>query len=211
MRKGWEVKKLSEVCVVTAGQSPKGKYYNDLGLGLPFYQGKKEFSERYICAPTVWTSKTTKIAEKNDILMSVRAPVGPVNIATERVCIGRGLASIRATNAIMKDYLFYYLQLKEDEIQGNTGAVFNSINKTQIENIAIPLPSAEEQQHIVSILNEVLTAIAKAKENTEKNLQNAKELFDSYLHTVFSNLGEDWEEKRLGEVFEIKPPKKRRK
>ena len=88
----WPVKQLVEVAEIISGQSPKGEYYNDSGDGLPFYQGKKEFQEKYIGSPTKWTSKTTKIAYEGDILMSVRAPVGPINFATQEICIGRGLA-----------------------------------------------------------------------------------------------------------------------
>ena len=132
---GWEIKKLGEVCKVIAGQSPEGKYYNSIGKGLPFYQGKKEFNEKFIGEPTTWTSKITKEAEASDILMSVRAPVGPINFSTQKICIGRGLAAIRASKLIEKDYLFNFLLKHENEIVGNTGAVFNSINKSQIESI----------------------------------------------------------------------------
>lgn len=70
--KGWEIKTLGEVCKVIAGQSPEGKFYNSEGNGLPFYQGKKEYGEKYIGEPTTWTTKITKEAEAGDILLSVR-------------------------------------------------------------------------------------------------------------------------------------------
>lgn len=185
MKKGWEVKKLGEVCLVIAGQSPEGKYYNNSGNGLPFYQGKKEFTNKYIGKPTTWTSITTKEAIEGDILMSVRAPVGPINFCTQKICIGRGLAAIRASKFIEKDFLFNFLLKHESEIVGNAGAVFNSINKSQIENIKIPVPSIYEQQRIVSILDETFVAIEQAKANVEKSLQNAKEIFQSELQTMF--------------------------
>ena len=199
--KGWELKKLGEVCKVIAGQSPEGKFYNFEGKGLPFYQGKKEYGEKYIGEPTTWTTKVTKEAETGDILMSVRAPVGPVNFATQKICIGRGLAAIRVGNNIDKEFLFNFLIKHENEIEGNAGAVFNSINKTQIENIEIPLPPLPEQQRIVSILDEAFAAIAKAKANAEQNLKNAKELFESYLQGMFEN--GDWEKKELRELTTI--------
>jgi type I restriction enzyme S subunit len=200
MKQGWEIKTIGDVCKVIAGQSPEGKFYNNNGNGLPFYQGKKEYGEKYIGEPTTWTTKVTKEAEANDILMSVRAPVGPINFATQKICIGRGLAAIRATKLIDKEFLFNFLLKHESEIVGNTGAVFNSINKAQIEAIEIPLPPLAEQQRIVAILDEAFTAIAKAKANAEQNLKNAKELFESYLQGVFENKGEDWEEKRFDEI-----------
>jgi type I restriction enzyme S subunit len=196
--KNWEVKKLGEVCKVIAGQSPEGKFYNSEGNGMPFYQGKKEYGEKFIGEPTTWTTKITKEAEVGDILMSVRAPVGPVNFATQKICIGRGLAAIRAGKIIDKEFLFNFLIKHENEIEGNAGAVFNSINKTQIESIKIPLPPLPEQQRIVSILDEAFAVIAKAKANAEQNLKNAKELFESYLQGVFEN--ENWETKTLKEL-----------
>ena len=200
MKEGWEIKKLGDVCEVIAGQSPKSQFYNEDEIGLPFYQGKKEFQEKYIGEPTKWTSKITKEAVEDDILMSVRAPVGPVNFATQKCCIGRGLAAIRSSKLINKDYCFYYLQSKEDELIGNSGAVFNSINKTQIGNIQIPIPPLTEQKQIVSILDKACTAIDQAKANIEKNIENAKELFQSKLNDIFSQKGDGWEEKRFKEV-----------
>src|SRR5690554_6249886 len=132
--------------------------------------------------------------------MSVRAPVGPVNFATQRICIGRGLAAIRAGKNIDKEFLYNFLIKQENEIEGNAEAVFNSINKTQIENIEIPLPPLPEQQRIVAILDETFSAIDKAKANAEQNLKNAKELFESYLQGVFEKKGDGWEEKTIGEI-----------
>ncbi len=136
--------------------------------------------------------------------MSVRAPVGPVNFSTQKICIGRGLAAIRATKNIDAEFLFNFLVKHESEIVGNAGAVFASINKTQIENLPIPVPPLHEQKRIVAILDEAFAAIATAKENAEKNLQNARELFESYLQSVFASPGDGWEEKKLGECFKLK-------
>src|SRR3989338_10314615 len=196
----WQTKKLGDVCDVITGQSPERNFYNKTGKGLPFYQGKKEFTEKYLGEPTTWTTKITKEAKEGDVLMSMRAPVGPVNFATNKICIGRGLASIRFCKEIDKDFLFNFLQMFESEIVGNAGAVFSSINKTQIENIEIPLPSLAEQKRIVKKLDEVFEKVATAKENAEKNLRNSRELFESYLQSVFAKPGNDWEEKRFDEV-----------
>ena len=195
---GWDVKKLGDICEVIAGQSPQGKYYNDNADGLPFYQGKKEFRERYIGEPVKWTTKVTKEAIENDILMSVRAPVGPINFSTQKICIGRGLASIRAGELIDREFLFNFLLKHENEIVGNTGAVFNSINKTQIGAIEIPLPPFPEQKRIVSILDKAFAEIEKVKSNAEQNFKNAKELFESYLRDVLSH--KKWEIKLLGDL-----------
>ena len=209
----WQTKKLGEVCEVIAGQSPEGKFYNKFGKGLPFYQGKREFTEKFIGKPTTWTTKTTKEALTGDILMSVRAPVGPINFAKEKICIGRGLAAIRAGKEINKDFLFNFFKNFESEIVGNAGAVFNSISKTQIEGIEIPVPSVAEQGRIVGKLDKVFGEVGRARENAERNLKNAKELFERYLQGAFANQGKPasaksfgvakWEEKKLGEVCEV--------
>lgn len=193
----WKNERLGDVCIVVAGQSPEGKFYNATGEGLPFYQGKKGFGEIYLGAPTTWTTRITKEALEGDILMSVRAPVGPINLATEKICIGRGLAGIRTGKDICRDFLFYFLRKFENEIVGSKGAVFDSISRAQIENIQVPLPSISEQKRIVKILDEVFGEVAKVKENAEKNLKNSKELFESYLKSELSNSA--WEIKKLGE------------
>lgn len=166
--KNWKIVTLRDVSKVIAGQSPKGTNYNKEGKGLPFYQGKKDFGDRYINIPTVWTTEITKEAIKEDILISVRAPVGPVNIANEHICIGRGLAAIRTTDKINKEYLFNYFLKIEKELVSNVGAVFNSINKTQIENLKIPLPNLTIQQDIVSKINKISSEVNKLN-NLHKN------------------------------------------
>ncbi|MDO8527897.1 MAG: restriction endonuclease subunit S [Deltaproteobacteria bacterium] len=199
MNKNWQTEKLGDVCTVIAGQSPEGKFYNNEAKGLPFYQGKKEFTEKFIGQPTTWTTDVTKEAEAGDVLMSVRAPVGPVNFSTQKICIGRGLAAIRPSSGVSSEYLFQFLVYNESEIVGNEGAVFSSINKTQIENIKISLPPLPEQHRIVAVLDKAFEAIATAKANAEKNLQNARALFESHLRSVFSQRGPGWVDRQLGD------------
>ena len=135
--------------------------------------------------------------------MSVRAPVGPINFSTEKICIGRGLAAIRASDLIDKNFLFNFLLKHEAEIVGNTGAVFDSISKSQIESILIPIPPIQEQQLIVAILDQAFEGIAKARANAQQNLKNARALFESHLQSVFTQRGEGWVEKKLGEVCDL--------
>lgn len=200
MKNNWQTKKIGEVCEVIAGQSPEGKFYNKIGKGLPFYQGKKDFGKKFIQEPTTWTTNITKEAQKNDILMSVRAPVGPINFATQKICIGRGLAAIRAGENFDKDYLFYFLSYKEDAIKGSAGAVFASINKNEIESLVVPHPSFSEQKRIVETLDEVFEKIEKVRNNAERNLQNSRELFESYLQSVFANHDKNWAKNELKEI-----------
>lgn len=192
--------RLGSVAKVIAGQSPDGRYYNTDENGLPFYQGKKEFTDRYLGPPTIWTTEITKEAAAGDILMSVRAPVGPINFATERICIGRGLAAIRCTEKLDQDFLFYQLLHKQPEIAGTEGAVFPSISKMGIEGIQVWVPALLEQRRIVAILDEAFDAIATAKANTNKVFEGTRELFESALRDLFGSQTTVWTHKTLREV-----------
>lgn len=203
MKQGWTYKKLGEVCEVISGQSPEGKYYNSEGKGTPFYQGKKDFTSKYIGKPTVWTTEETKIAEKDDLLMSVRAPVGDVNFATQRLCIGRGLAAIRSKDNLNKEYLFYFLLAIKDNIKGKEGVGFASINRKEIMDIDLKYPtSLPEQQRIVSRLDSAFAHIDELKANAEKQVNEARALFQKALSKAMEPK-DGWEEKTLGEVCDI--------
>ena len=145
------VVRLGEISEIIAGQSPPGASYNDSGAGEPFYQGKIEFGDMFIGAPKKWTTDPRRFAGHGDILMSVRAPVGPVNLTEDRIAIGRGLASIRPDQSrLLTLYAFYVLRNMEKEITGNTGAAFASINKSDIADIKIPLPPLSVQREMVA-------------------------------------------------------------
>ena len=162
----WEKKALAQLAHVIAGQSPKGKSYNSVGDGTPFYQGKTDFGKILLNKPTKWTTEVTKLACQGDILMSVRAPVGALNIATEEICIGRGLASIQAKGN--KWFLFYYLKRIEHSITGSGGAIFDSITKKQIDSIDVCIPmTAIEQQKIADCLSAIDELIATQSKKVE--------------------------------------------
>lgn len=192
-------RQIGEFCEVVAGQSPEGQYYNNDGIGMPFYQGKRDFGRKFVEAPTVWTTQVTKVARSGDILMSVRAPVGPVNFATGDICIGRGLAAIRPGNKLVNEFLFYQLIYMQPKIAGIEGAVFASINKAHIARLPIAYVPPIEQKRIVRILDEAFEGIARTKANVEANLRSARALFDSYLHNVFAVHRKGWIESTIGE------------
>ena len=197
----WLLERLSSLCTVIAGQSPKASYYNDQGNGLPFYQGKKEFTDRLLGQPTTWTTNVTKVAEAGDVLMSVRAPVGPINQATEEICIGRGLAAIRPNESLNRDYLWHALMWLQPTIRGHAGAVFDSINKTTIESLKIPHPPLEEQRRIVAILDEAFEGMDRARALVEANLRDAWELFQSILSASVLKTG--WQKVSLGSLCNV--------
>ena len=181
---------LGEVADVIAGQSPPGKSYNNAGIGTPFYQGKVEFGQMFIGEPIKWTTDARRFAEEDDVLMSVRAPVGPVNLATQRICIGRGLAAIRPTkNRLLTSYAFYILRSMEAEIIGNTGATFASINKGDIRKLQIPLPPLEVQKEIAAEI-----------EGYQKIIDGARAVVDNYRPQIA--VDPNWPMVELGEVCE---------
>ncbi len=136
--KDWNLVKLGDVCEIIMGQSPPGQTYNKNGVGLPFYQGKVEFGKIYLLPPSTWCIEPLKIAKPNDILISVRAPVGPTNICNQTCCIGRGLAAIRPKKEVDSRFIFYFLRSIEHELANlGSGSTFSAISKSQICNLKI--------------------------------------------------------------------------
>ena len=196
----WPVRTLGDVCEVIAGQSPEGQFYNKEGKGVPFYQGKKDFAERVLGSPTTWTSEVTKLARPGDILMSVRAPVGPVNLCTIEACIGRGLAAIRHSSKTDTDFIYYYLECIQLEIAGTEGAVFASINKAQIAGLRCPVPPLEEQKRIVDLLDAATACITELAACYEQARTQAANLFTSALRDALES-NPDWPVKTLGDLM----------
>jgi type I restriction enzyme S subunit len=183
--KGWRIVRLGDVSHIVMGQSPPSETYNSDGRGLYFLQGKAEFTETHP-KPTKYCSKPLKTAKKGSVLISVRAPVGDVNLADQDYCIGRGLTAISLINGSNR-FLFFLLKSMKDEIQSkSTGSTFQQINKTVIENLEIPLPPVSEQQRIVEILDTAFDGIATAKAKTERKIEALDELKKSLLHQAFS-------------------------
>lgn len=179
--KHWQIKKLGEVCQIIMGQSPPSTTYNINGIGLPFFQGKAEFTELY---PVVekWCNSPNKIAEPNDILLSVRAPVGTTNIANIKCCIGRGLAAIRYDNY---KYVFYFLKSIEQELDSKgTGTTFRAISGETIRMTEIPVPPPAEQQAIVAKIEKLLSEL----ENGKQQLQTAQQQLKVYRQSLLNLL-----------------------
>lgn len=161
---------LKDIAVINMGQSPESKTYNEEKKGIPFYQGKSDFG-KINPIPRVWCSNPIKIAEKDDILISVRAPIGDTNIATEKCCIGRGLASIRPLNEnINKKYLYYLLNSKYKELNKfGTGSTFKAITKENLCNLKCAgIPDIKEQIEVVKKMDNVSQIIEIKKKQLEE-------------------------------------------
>lgn len=167
MRKSKTV--LGDICKITMGQSPDSSTYNTTNIGLPFYQGNADFGELYP-KTRIWCSEPQKIAEPENILLSVRAPIGALNIAKEKCCIGRGLAAITPhKNFCFNKYLFYILKYKYNELNARgTGSTFKAINKSILNNLPIDIYSIDRQKRIAAILDKASELIALRKQQTKK-------------------------------------------
>lgn len=161
--------RLEEICAINMGQSPDSSTYNEDGNGLPFFQGNADFGEIYP-AVRMWCSEPTKIAREKDILISVRAPIGALNIANCECCIGRGLAALTVNeNICAQEYLWHVLLGKVDELNSKgTGSTFKAINKKTLSETEIPLPSIDEQRKIAAVLDKVSGLIAKRRQQLDK-------------------------------------------
>ena len=146
---GWARKRLSEIASILMGQSPRSTFYNDNGDGLPFHQGVTNFGDRFPTHRTYTTSQS-RVAEAGDILFSVRAPVGRINVAMDRIAIGRGIAAIRS-NRNEQSFLFYALRsyFFRDDIMG-VGSIFAAIAKKDLHGVMMMQPSEQISKAFVA-------------------------------------------------------------
>lgn len=214
--KDWDVQELGDESIadIIAGQSPPSSTYNKENRGLPFLQGKMEFGEMFP-SPTTYCLEPIKIAKKNDVLLSVRAPVGDVNIAPSECCIGRGLAAIRAkVDKLNHLFLFYYLKLEGKRFEAlSTGSTFKAIRIREIEKFSIPVPSFEEQRLVVGVLGVVDSAIQKADEVIWKTERLKKGLMQTlltkgighmeYKDTPIGKTPTEWKLEKIRDVCEV--------
>jgi len=173
----WKTSNLGEVSYLIMGQSPPSKTYNRDMIGLPFLQGRMDFGDMYP-NPSVYCSKPIKIAEEGDVLVSVRAPVGDVNIATSKLCIGRGLAAIRPDkNQLDAKFIFYQLKhFSARLVDLGSGSTFKAIRRNDLERFPTVLPPLSEQQKIASILSTVDEKLEILKQEKVK-LERIKQWF----------------------------------
>jgi len=192
---GWSKTPLSLAADVVMGQSPPGASYNENGIGAPFFQGKAEFGQMY---PTVrkWTTAGTKHAKIGDILLSVRAPVGPTNIADIDCVIGRGLAAIRAKAHMSQVFLLWFLRSFEHEIAAKgAGTTFDSVSGDALRSQLVNVPPLAEQLKVVEILEEQFSRLDSSLAVADEVEQKASALRRSLLHAAFTGeLTKEWRE-----------------
>lgn len=194
--KEWKKYKLGDICIINMGQSPKSEFYNSKGDGLPFLQGNRTFGFMYPDFDT-YTTQITKTAEPMDVIMSVRAPVGELNIVLNKVCIGRGVCSIKIKNGQQK-FLYYFMKHYISHLinQGN-GTVFGSVNKNDISNLEVLLPPIETQEKIARVLSSLDDKIELNNKINQNLEQQAQAIYNQLILT------QELKEKTLSEIIEI--------
>ncbi|MDD7622281.1 MAG: restriction endonuclease subunit S [Candidatus Onthovivens sp.] len=152
----YEKTNLCDIATITMGQSPDSKSYNDDGNGIPFFQGKADFGDKYTKVAH-WTTEPSKNAKQGDVLMSVRAPVGPVNISSCDCCIGRGLCSISGIKGkTNNEFLYCALNAIQDDIsQMGNGSTFHAITKNDVYKIQMPAAPIEFQHEFASFVKQI--------------------------------------------------------
>lgn len=204
MRKGWEIRKLNEVCELVNGRAYKqnellkqGKY-RVLRVGNFFTNKDWYFSNLEL--------PDNKYCEKGDLLYAWSASFGPRIWNEEKVIYHYHIWKVIPNEELVtKAFLFKLLEWDVEKIKEDhgTGTTMMHVGKGSMDERKVPIPPLPEQKRIVAILDEAFAAIDQAKANTQKNLQNAKDLFESYLQNVFAEKGEDWEEKQIGEIANV--------
>ena len=175
--KGWVWAKIGEVCDLIFGQSPPSAHYKTIPEGLPFFQGKADFGGMHPTA-RIWCDKPLRRALPGDILISIRAPVGPTNVADVECCIGRGLAALRSKAEVLdKTFLLFYLKSAETEIaEKGSGSTFSAIGKDTLRSHPILLPPLAEQKRIAELLARQMAASEKARNAAESELREIRVL-----------------------------------
>ena len=209
-------KKLSDIAEITMGQSPRSEYYNSNEEGMPFLQGNRTFGDKYPNFDT-YTTNPTKIAIVNDVIMSVRAPVGDLNITPKKICLGRGVCSIHMKNG-NQDFLYYLMKYYvKDILNRECGTVFGSVNKNDISSLIVKIPERFEEQKKISSILSVLDDKIELNKKINRNLEaQAQAIFKSwfidfepfkngkFIDSELGRIPEGWVCKKLKDFVEIK-------
>jgi len=211
--KGWQTKTLGEVCEVMNGGTPKTgvpEYWDGSQLWItPAEMGKRlspyvSDTERKLTDLGLRDS-SARMLPPNSVILSSRAPIGHLVINTEPMATNQGCKGLIPGSQLQHKFLYFYLSSIVDLLNSlGTGTTFKELSGGKLKEVTIPVPPLSEQQRIVGILDEAFEGIATAKANAEKNLQNARALFESHLQSLFTQRGEGWVEKPLSDLCDIK-------
>jgi len=209
MKKGWEIKKIGEVCTIFNGGTPDTnvpEFWDGEILWItPKDMGK--LTSEYVSDTSRKISElglqksSAKLIPINSILLSTRAPIGHLAINVKVITTNQGCRGIVPNDDLDTRFLYYFCFKSVDLFNDlGTGTTFKELSKEALSSIKIPIPPLSEQKEIVAILDEAFAVIDRAKSNIEKNIANANALFHSRLIEIFSHSDGYWEEKKLGDV-----------
>ena len=207
MKKGWQTKTIGDVCDVMNGGTPKTgvpEYWDGNHRWItPAEMGKRlspyvSDTERKITDLGLRDS-SARMLPPNSVILSSRAPIGHLVINTEPMGTNQGCKGLIPRSQIEHKFLYYYLSSIVDLLNSlGTGATFKELSGGKLKEVAVPVPPLAEQQRIVGLLDEAFEGLATAKANAEKNLQNARALFESHLQSVFTQRGPGWVASTIG-------------
>ena len=212
MREGWEIKTIAESTQIVAGGTPKTdiKEFWDGNIAwiTPADLGKLTTREVDITKRTITNvglqKSSAKLFPAYSVVLSSRAPIGHLAINTIPMATNQGCRGIVPNKNLDNTYLYYFIKNNIKLLNElGTGTTFKELSTKALGSVKIPIPPLEEQKQIVAILDQAFEAIDQAKANIEKNIANAKELFQSKLNAIFSQKGDGWEEKSLGEIADV--------
>ena len=204
--KEWKKYKLGEIADINMGQSPKSEYYNTLGDGIAFLQGNRTFGFKNPAFDT-YTTLATKTAQAGDVIMSVRAPVGDLNITPINICIGRGLCSIRMKNN-NQEFLYYLMKYcVSNLINRESGTVFGSVNRNDISSLEINVPCDDILQRKIAKVLSAIDDKIELNNSINNNLeQQAQAIFKSWFvdfEPFGGTMPNDWKVVDLGDICNI--------
>jgi len=205
--------RLEEIVDVTMGQSPKSEYYNTEKNGYPFLQGNRTFGFKYPTFDT-YTTVVTKFAKAGDVIMSVRAPVGALNITPVDMCLGRGVCSLRMKNG-NQSFLFYMMKYYVSHLlKKESGTVFGSVNRNDINSLEVDIPEDVEEQKRIARYLEMIDDKIELNTAINNNLeQQAKALykdwfFDFSTFSSYGNLPDGWRIGTVGDIIQLHDSKR---
>ena len=200
--------KLSDIVEVTMGQSPKSEFYNNEGKGYPFLQGNRTFGFKRPTFDT-YTTVMTKLAKAGDIIMSVRAPVGDLNITPVDMCLGRGVCSLRMKNE-NQEFLFYLMKYVMPQLLSKeSGTIFGSVNRNDINALEVDIPSDEEtQRKIARFLTMIDDKIELNMTINNNLLEQAQALYTSMF---ISDADPTWRQGHLSDLITVRYGKDHKK
>ncbi len=189
--------RLEDIVDVTMGQSPKSEYYNTEKNGYPFLQGNRTFGFKYPTFDT-YTTVMTKFAKAGDVIMSVRAPVGALNITLVDMCLGRGVCSLRMKNG-NQSFLFYMMKYYVSHLlQKESGTVFGSVNRSDINDLEVDIPKDVEEQKKIARYLEMIDDKIELNNAINKNLEVQAQVY--FIDRFIANADPAWPQGTLSDL-----------